>query len=177
MLNVVASQRYGDFHEVETRTSNGVARVHRRGGSISPIRRRYDANSFCSTRYACAPRARIQEESVAESESARPQAKDQAFGLRPRFPRRGLVDESRFSHLTSEFLVGESLSTDFGNHHIESFCVVGLPVIESANLFVDVPEQVKRLHADISSVQSTLEQLQKFSIPLVWTFPFTYSTA
>lgn len=140
--------------EHEDRSRNAVARVHRRTGSIPPIRRRYDSDSFRSSFHACTPRTRIQEESSGESESERTQAKGQAFGLGPRFPRHGLVDRFRPQLLASEFRIGQPLAADFTDDRFKSPRVVQLPIIEPARLFVDIAKQVERFNTDIGSVQT-----------------------
>src|SRR5271166_6849448 len=94
--------------------SNAVARVPRRAGSISSFRQGSAADSFRSALHACTSRTRIQKEVFGESESARPQAKGQAFGRGPRFPRQGTL-ERRFSNLAGELRIGQPLADDLTN--------------------------------------------------------------
>lgn len=77
----------------ENRSNNAVAGVHRRSGSLSPVRRRHETDSFRPAFHACATRARVQKEVFAESTPARTKAKGQAFGLDNALV--GLLDELR----------------------------------------------------------------------------------
>src|ERR1022692_2986230 len=86
----------------ENETSKATAGVRRRAGSVSQVRRSHAADSFRSALHACAPRTCVQKEVLGEPPPPRTQAKGQAFGLGPRFPRHGLIDGFRFSHLASE---------------------------------------------------------------------------
>ena len=139
------------------RRAASVARVPRRAGSISPFRQCSATDYFRSALYACAPRTRIQKEVFGESKSARPQAKCQAFDLGPRFPRHGTL-ERRFSHFAGEFCIGQALAHDLTDANIEAFAVGHLPIVETECLFVDVPEQVKRLDTDVGSMQAAFQQ-------------------
>lgn len=62
-------------------------------------------------------------------------------------------------------------SKSFSGAPVSSLLVVAV------NLFVDVWEQVERLHADVRALQAALRQNRKFSMPFVWTLPRTYSMA
>ena len=140
----------------ENETSKVTAGVCRRAGSVSPVRRGCAANSLRSAFYACAPRTRIQEEVAGEPAPSRPQAKGQAFGLGPRFPRQEL--ELRFSHLASELRIGQALADDFTDTDVKTFGVGQLAVVETESLFVDVAKQVERLNTNVGSMQSALQQ-------------------
>jgi hypothetical protein len=81
-----------------------------------------------------------------------------ALGFGPRFPRNGLVDRFRFFavNLAGEFCVGQPLAADRANYDGELFRVVHFSVVKPAGLFIDVPEQVERLNADIGAVERPL---------------------
>src|ERR1700674_3355636 len=69
---------------------------------------------------------------------------------RPRFKRPTLVDRRFFSHLTSEFSVCKTLAGDLRYCQAEPLCIVHvLPSVVAERLFIDVPEKVERLDADI----------------------------
>jgi hypothetical protein len=59
----------------------------------------------------------------------------------------------------------------------EPLAVVGLPVVEPADLLIDVSLKVEGRDRNVSPFEGTFQQLQKFSMLLVWTFPRTYSVA
>ena len=92
----------------------------------------------------------------------------QAFGLGPRFPRSGLVDRLRFRavNLPGEFRIGQTLATNRANHDREPLRIIHAAVIEPARLFVDVPEQVERFHADVSSVERPLQETPEVLHPV-----------
>lgn len=144
--------------EYENRTRNAVARLPRRTGRVSAIRRRRAADSFSATFNACASRTRLQEEIRREPEPTWTETQGQALGLGPRFPRHGLVDGFRFSHLAGEFCIGQPFPADLSHHYVEPFSIVHLPIVESASLFIDVAEQMEWFDADISTVQAALKQ-------------------
>src|SRR5664279_5688610 len=126
--------------EYENATRNCAAGVHRRPGSISPVRRSYATDSFRSAFHACTPRTCVQKEVFGESEPARSQAKDQAFDLGPRFPRHGLIDGCRFSHLAGEFCIGQAFAHDLADANIETLSIGHFPMIEAKRLLVNVAE-------------------------------------
>jgi hypothetical protein len=144
--------------EHEDRTSHARSGVHRRARGVPPIRRRYAPDSFRSAFNAGTPRTCLQKEVLGEPKSKRPQAKGQAPGLGPRFPRHGLVDRFRFVCLTGEFRVGQPLTDDLADADVESLRVSHLPIVESERLLIDVAEQMERFHADVSSVQLALNE-------------------
>src|SRR5436309_5253789 len=103
---------------------------------------------------------RIQKTGRTKSEAAWPEAKTyEAFCFGPRGKRAPLV-ERLFPHLASEFLVRKPLAHDVTYKCIEtaSVSVLIMAIIVTKRLFVDVPEQVKRLHADIRSVKPALQE-------------------
>jgi hypothetical protein len=142
----------------ENRTSNAVAGVHRGTGSLSPIRRRREADCLSSTLHTCAPRTSLQKEVCRESEATRPKTEGQAIGLGPRFPRQGLVDGFRFSSLTGEFRIGQPLADDLTDTDVKPLGISHLAIVKPERLLVDVAEQVERFHTDIGPVQATLQQ-------------------
>lgn len=135
-----------------------AARMFRRAGSLSPVRRRHEADSLCSPFHACAPGESIQKKGFDEPEPARPEAQNQAFGLGPRLPRHGLVDCFCFFDLAGEFRIGKAFTNDCANTNVKAFRVGHFAVVKSPGLFVDVAEQMEWLHADISSVQAPLQE-------------------
>ena len=61
--------------------------------------------------------------------------------------------------LADQFIVGHAATDDTANRHAETVGVVHVaPMVETERLFIQIPEQVERLHADVSSLESTLEQ-------------------
>jgi hypothetical protein len=64
---------------------------------------------------------------------------------------------SRFLTDRGPCITGEVLAANLTDYNVEPFCVVHFSVIESASLFVEVAEEMKRLNADIGSVQSALQ--------------------
>ena len=92
----------------------------------------------------------------------------QAFGLGPRFPRSGLVNRLRFRavNLPGEFRISQALATNRANHDREPLRIVHAAVAESARLFVDVPEQVERFHADVGSVERPLQKTPEVLHPV-----------
>jgi hypothetical protein len=143
-----------EHYESESDTS----RVPRRARSLKALRRGCSADSFCPAFHTRTSGAYVQEEVSRESKSQRTQTKNQTFNLGPRFPRHGLVDGFRFSHLTGEFLIGQPLPDNLPDANIESFSVGHLTGVVAERLFIEVPEKVERLHADVGSVQATLNK-------------------
>ena len=144
----------------------GVARVHRRPGSIASIRRRRAADSFRTALHACETRTSLQEKSCGESESTRTQAQGQALDLGPRFPRHGLVDGFRFPHLTGEFRVSQPFADDLTYTDVETLRISHLAIIETKHLFIYVAKQVEWLHADIGAVQLPFNEAPKIFHPV-----------
>ena len=82
----------------------------------------------------------------------------------------------------SQFFVSEATISDMLHSHLKTVTVpdevlLRRTVVVSEHLLIDVAEQVIWLYANVSAVGSALQQLQKFSIVLVWTLPLMYSTA
>lgn len=142
------------------RTHNAVARVYRGTRSFPSIRRSGKTGSLSATLNACAPRARVQKEIGAEPKPARPETEGQALGLGPRFLRSGLINRCRFCFVkpASEFRIGQAFAADLTNHDREPLCIIHLAIIEPARLFVDVAKQMKGFHADVGTVESTLQE-------------------
>ena len=139
----------------ENRSQDYSAGMPRGAGSISPIRRERPSGTFCSTRTDRAPRAGIPQEGRSEPKPARAETEGQAI----RFPRPcRLEDFCRFSHLAGEFGIGHALADDSLDAHGEALGIVHLPIVVAERLFVNVPEQVKRLDAHVGAFQSALEQ-------------------
>src|SRR5271157_337041 len=103
--------------------SNTSARMYGRAGSVSSFQRRRRADSFRSAFHACPPQTRIQKEVSCESASARTKAKGRYFGLGPRFPRHGLVNGFRLSHLAGEFCIGKPSVHNVSNADLEPLCI------------------------------------------------------
>src|ERR1017187_6629825 len=76
-----------------------------------------------------------------------------------------------------QLLVGNAAANNLLHDGAKPFRIRQGAVVVPETLFIQVPEQMERLHADVSPVSPRFKRLQKFSIVLVWTFPFTYSTA
>ena|ERR1035437_3904117 len=79
--------------------------------------------------------------------------------------------------LAGKFPVGHPASDNLFHDCGESFRVRKVPSVVAESLFIDIAEQVERLNADVRAVRPRFRRLQKFSMVLVWTLPFTYSTA
>jgi len=139
-------------------SGKGSTRVSRRPRGRQTFRRRYPPDSFCPTLHACTSRTRLQKKVYGKPEAARTETKGQAFGLGPRFLRHGLVDGFRFGGLASEFRIGQALSDDLTHADVETFRIGHLAIVEPESLFVDVAEQMERLHADVGAVQLPLNQ-------------------
>lgn len=139
--------------------STGIPRGTR---SNSPFRSGRAADSFRPAFYACTSRACLQEEIRLESKSQRTQAKGQALGLGPRFPRHGLVDRFGGIHLADEFFVSQALAGDLTYTDVKAFRISHLAIVESESLFIDATKQVERFYADVGPVQSTLQRPEVF---------------
>jgi len=142
MLHLTQLRQCGDCHEHETESR--VQRLHEYHGS----------SGSGSARRNPEARERIPQASRAESTKARAEAEDQTF----RFPRPcRRLECRRRAVLTSQVIVGQSLAGDLRYYRVESLVHV-LPVVVAKSLFVDIAEQVKRLDADIGSVQAALQE-------------------
>ncbi len=80
-----------------------------------------------------------------------------SLSVRARFEVRGFA---------SEFIPSETLADDLRNNHAESVAVpdelvFGGAMIEAEYLFVQIPEEVERLGADVGAFQSALEETPK----------------
>jgi len=107
--------------------------------------------------------------SRAQSEPARSKAETEGgqsfrFGPRCKRPTR-LVDRLlMIRHLAGDFGPCQALSDDLAHSHIKAVTigqrlpVAILPVVEAKRLFIEIAEQVEGFHADVSSVQSALQQ-------------------
>ena len=144
MLNLTQLRQCGDCHEHETESR--VRRFHEYGGSPTSG----------SARRNPAARERIPQASRAESAKAWAEAEDQAF----RFPRPWRrLEWRRRAVLAGQVAVGQSLARDLRNHCAESLRIIHvLPVVVTESLFVDVPEQVEWLHADIGTMETALQE-------------------
>lgn len=94
------------------------------------------------------------------------------------------MDSSRSNRLlTGQRVPSETFSDDLAHGTVKAFkaadlfAVLIFAVVVPVHLLVQVPKQVEGLDADVGSLQARLTKLQKFSIPLVWTLPRTYSIA
>ncbi len=81
------------------------------------------------------------------------------------------------SSLANQFRVRDAVTNNLLHDMAEPRRVSGLAVVITKRLLVDVAEQMEGLDADVSPMQPRLSKLEKFSIVLVCTLPFTYSTA
>jgi hypothetical protein len=75
-----------------------------------------------------------------------------------------------------EFLVGQASRRNHFGSLQEAPAVVVLPLVEAERLFVNVRAEVERLHGNVRAGEGALPSAQKFSTPLQWTSPRTYST-
>ena len=157
----------------ESRTHNAVAGVQRGTRGVRALRQGRKGSPLCSALHTGAPRKGVSQESCAESAPTRSKAKGYRLGFR--FPRPCRL-VSRFSSLrrSDQFGVGKAFADDLAHDHIEAIRIIHIdPIIEAERLFIQVPEQVIRFDRNIGSVNSALEQTQKFSMPLVWMLPST----
>jgi hypothetical protein len=85
------------------------------------------------------------------------------------------VPSARLSlaELASQFLVRHAASYDLLHDNGEPIRIGHLAIVKPECLFIAICLQVKRLHAYIRALQCSLEKLQKFSMPFVWTAPRT----
>lgn len=141
--------------EYENGPHNAVARVPRRAGSRQALRRRGTKHSFRAALNSCAPQACLQKEVSGESESPGTEAEGQAF-LFPRPCR--LIERSVAIRFSDQFFVGDPLADDLADADVEAFGVRGFAVVVAKRLFIQIPEQVERFHADVCAVQATLQE-------------------
>src|SRR5436190_8592721 len=83
-------------------------------------------------------------------------------GGRPRNRRKGL-EGRRFSHLASQFGIGETLSEYLRHGNVKPFGVVNLtvaifPIVETKYLLIDITRQMKRLNSNVGTMQAALQQ-------------------
>ena len=138
----------------EDGSHNANAGMHRRPGSIAPVRRRRETDSSGAALHNCATRTCVPKASGSQSTSARPEAEGQAF----RFPLPCRLAKRRFSDLASEFGIGEPLANDLTNSEVKALTIGHVSIVESERLLIQVPEQVERLHAHIGATQAALQQ-------------------
>lgn len=69
--------------------------------------------------------------------------------------------------LAGKFCEREPASRYAAEHGIEAASVVEFAKVEREGALIEIPEEVESFDADVRPVQSALERLQKFSIPLV----------
>src|SRR5258708_4351309 len=98
-----------------------------------------------------------------QSESSRPETKTKAEGrqaLRFLGPRVGILVDRRFlSHLAGDLGPSQTLADDLTNCQGKTVTVIHiLPIVLPERLLIDITEQVKRLDADVGSMQAALEQ-------------------
>ena len=55
----------------------------------------------------------------------------------------------------------------------KSLCVCALALIKPKSLFIEIPEEMKRLDTDVGAFIPRFSKLQKFSMRFVWTLPLT----
>ena len=127
-------------------TTNGARSIHERRG----------ASDVYSKGGNPAARSRIQEAGRFEPAQARAEAKGQAL----RFPRPCRLDGFRFFRLLpGKLSISEALAGDLGNRQSEPLGIIHfLARVVAECLFVDIPEQVERLNADVGPVQATLQE-------------------
>lgn len=115
-----------------------------------------------------AARSGIQKESRREPAQAWAETEGQTafrfpLGKRPT----NLVDRRFFSHLAGKFGIGETLTCDLRNRKSEPLAVgqyvavVVLPVVVAESLFIKIPEQVERFHADVRAIEPALQEAPK----------------
>lgn len=116
----------------------------------------------------------------AESKQARTKTETKGYGafrFGPR-KRRLLVDFRFFAVLASDFCPSQTLADDLRNRKAKPVPVVHvLPVVVAEGLLIQIAKQMERSTLTYVPLSCLLTKLQKFSIVLVWTLPFTYSTA
>ena len=95
------------------------------------------------------------------------------FGPRPN----PLVDFRFLSHLAGDLGPRQALSHDLADGQIKAVTVGHVsPTVKTKRLFVDVAEQVERLHADVRAVKTKLQEVPKI-LHRVGVLPSTYSIA
>src|SRR5579863_8223550 len=96
-----------------------------------------------------------------ESEQAGTKAKSsqtqEAFRLGPRGS--VLVGIRFFTHLAGDFGKGQAPSNDSRSEFAKAVTVIHiLPIIEPKSLFIDVPKQMERFHANVRSTETALQE-------------------
>lgn len=110
-----------------------------------------------------AARSRMQKEGRCQPAKAGAETESQAF----RFPRLCRLASERVNvrlsllHLAGEFGVGEPLANDLRYRRAEALRIGSVTLVKAKCLFIQIPEQVERFHADVGSVQATLQQRPK----------------
>lgn len=117
-----------------------------------------------------ARRERVYKKKAAtKSKSKRTQTKGQAFRLGARFPRHGLVNGFRFTSVAGQIFVCQLLANDLTDTDIKPLRISHLAIVEAKRLFINVTEEVKWVHTDVSSVQLAVNERPEISMPLVCT--------
>lgn len=81
----------------------------------------------------------------------------------PRFCRLVFGGQHRFS---GEFIVGQPFAGDLANSEVKALGIGHLAIVEAERLLVDIAEQMERFHADVGSVQSTLQETPEVFHPV-----------
>src|ERR1017187_2210912 len=72
----------------------------------------------------------------------------------------------RHLHFPGELLVGETATNNLAHRKDEAVTVGHVPIVEAVNFFVEVPEQVEGLDADIGSLQGPLQKTPEILKPV-----------
>ena len=68
-----------------------------------------------------------------------------------------------FVFVGREFRIRQTLADDLYNQRVKAVRNVDvIPVVKTKRLFIDMPEQVKRLNAHMGAIQPALQQAPKF---------------
>jgi len=142
----------------ENRSDHAIARLSRWCGSVTALRRGCTTDSLRPAFHACAPRTRVQEKILGESEPQRTKAESHAFDLGPRCPRHGLLDRFRPMHLAGEFRIGQPFADNLTDANIETLRIGHLAIVEPESLLIDVAKQMEWFDADVGAVQLPLNE-------------------
>ena len=101
------------------------------------------------------------------------------FGRRPPAASLTPLDRSaRSQQLPRQFVVRQTATDDPSQGTSEPTEVLPRTLVEAVRLFVQIPEQVERLDADVGAAETSLQQRPEGSpCRFVCTFPSTYWTA
>jgi len=154
----------------ENRFSN-AARMYRRSGSVSALRRSGRRGTLRAAFHFEAPRDHLQQEESSQPQQARAED-DQAF----RFPRPCRLEREfrpcfRLPGLADQVFVHQPLADDLRDRKVESIPVSHVsPIVIPERLLVDVPKQVKWLDGNVGTLetpfQETPEVLKAVSVNL-----------